>query len=239
LEYLRSDSVRHKIIQKGKSWSFEPAIYAATFGKPSTTVDIWSSQARRGYMAVSLHSVTATGLKTSVLGLAHIPSPHTAENIKRKYNEILHYHGLDATDVFKGVCDNGSNMTKAFKVLLWEDDDDDSAVEEGEHVGEELFENNDDPMNDDLVQDIANLYLQSLFQENYRQPCTIHTLQFYVKDCIKLLPPRYANVLKKARSVCRKMHRSTKLSEAMSTQLPAPGESMWNGQFRFLTKIEH
>ena len=85
------------------------------------------------------------------------------------------------------VCDNASNMTKAFKVSLWEDDDD-SAVEEEEYVGEELFENDDHPMNGDLVQDIANLDLQSLFQENYRQPCTIRTLQLNVKDCIKLLP---------------------------------------------------
>ena len=78
--------------------------------------------------------------------------------------------------VFKVVCDNALNKTKAFKVSLWEDDDD-SAVEEEDYVGEELFENDDDPMNDDRVQDIENLDLQSLFQENYRQPCPSHTVQ--------------------------------------------------------------
>ena len=38
--------------------------------------------------------------------------------------------------------------------------------------------------------------------------------------------------------VCRKQHQSSKLSEAMSKQLPAPGETRWNGQYRLLEAIE-
>ena len=77
---------------------------------------------------------------------------------------------------------------KAFKVSLWEDDDYDSAVKDENYFVGELFHNDGDPMNDDVVQHIAKVDLQSLFQVRYRQPCTIHTLLLYVKDCIQLLP---------------------------------------------------
>ena len=93
-------------------------------------------------------------------------------------------------------------------------------------------------MDDDLVQDVVDVDFQVIFKEHYRQPCTIHTPQLFVKDCVKVLPVRYQNVLSKARVVCHKMHHSTKLSEAMSKQLPAPGETQWNGQFRLLISVQ-
>ena len=59
--------------------------------------------------------------------------PHTAENIKTKYQEILGQYGLDVTDTFRVVCDNASNMKKAFKLCLWE-----AEVDDKEEVEEEL-----------------------------------------------------------------------------------------------------
>ena len=116
-------TARSKIIQKGNGWIFNYSAYKAKFGKPSTTVDIWSSKKRRGFMAVSLHLQTDDGLETKVLDLAHIPSPHTGTNVKLKYDEILNKHGLDCSDTFKTVSDNASNMKKAFKVSLWDEND--------------------------------------------------------------------------------------------------------------------
>ena len=80
-----------------------------------------------------------------------------------------------------------------------------------------------------------------VFRDQYRQPCTIHSLQLLVKDILNLFPAfaqRYDNILRRAKVVCRKQHQSSKLSEAMSKQLPAPGETRWNGQYRLLEAIE-
>ena len=108
-------TVRAKVVEKGNSWKFNYTDYKSLFGKPATTVDLWSSKKRRGYMAVSIHLQSHRGLDTKVLDVAHIPSPHNSESIKTKYQEILAAHGLDSTDTSKVVSDNASNMKKAFK----------------------------------------------------------------------------------------------------------------------------
>ena len=54
---------------------------------------------------------------------------------RREYDAILARHGLDPSDTFKTVCDNASNMKKAFKVSMWEDrvDEDDELEDVLEH----------------------------------------------------------------------------------------------------------
>ena len=102
-------------------------------------------------MAVSLHLQTDDGLETKVLDLAHIPSPHTGTNVKLKYDEILNKHGLHCSDTFKTVSDNASNMKKAFKVSLWDEND---REEDDENHGE-----NEDVEDGDEVNDIeVNFY---------------------------------------------------------------------------------
>ena len=167
---LQKKTVRERIIEKGNKWSFKPKLYLSKFGKPSTTVDIWSLRARRGHMAVSIHLNTNTGLETKVLDLAHIPSPHTGANIKRKFDQILNHHGLDISDTYKVVSDNASNMKKAFQVSLWEDDAECTDADEpsDDEIGDE------DSMDDDLVQDVVDVDFQVIFKEHYRQPCTFH-----------------------------------------------------------------
>ena len=56
--------------------------------------------------------------------------------------------------------------------------------------------------------------------------------------CLHDIPARFLNVLAKAKVVARKQHMSTKLSEAMSRQLPQANETRWSGQFRLLKNIE-
>jgi hypothetical protein len=129
-------TLRNRVMQKGLSWSFNPTIYIPKYGKPSTTVDLWTSRARRGQMAVSLHHNTEHGLKTKVLDFVHIPSPHTAENISLVYDSVLAKHGMDRNDTFKVVCDNASNMKKAFKTSLWENDEDKLETAEAQADGE-------------------------------------------------------------------------------------------------------
>ena len=181
-------------------------------------------------MAVSIHLQSHRGLDTKVLDVAHIPSPHNSESIKTKYQEILAAHGLDPTDTFKVVSDNASNMKKAFKVCLWDEKD----TEGDDRVEEDENEEEDDA---DDVNDVE-VDFEEVFQEQYRRRCNIHTLQLLVNDCIKLLPVRYQNILKKSKIVCAKQHRSNKLSEAMSVQLPEGCATRWNGQLALMKVIE-
>ena len=157
---LQKKTVRERIIEKGNKWSFEPKLYLSKFGKPSTTVDIWSSRARRGYIAVSIHLNTNTGLETKVLDLAHIPSPHTGANIKRKFDQILNHHGLDNSVTYKVVSDNASNMKKAFQVSLWEDDAE--CTDADEPSDDEIVD--EDSMDEDLVQNVVDVDFQGTLQ---------------------------------------------------------------------------
>ena len=74
-------TVRAKIIQKGSRFSFDFQQYKAKFGKPSTTVDLWTSRARKGFMAMSIHLQTKHSSQTKVMDVAHILTPHTAANV--------------------------------------------------------------------------------------------------------------------------------------------------------------
>eukprot|EP00731_Ephydatia_muelleri_P015271 Em0008g991a len=229
-------TMRDRIIQKGNAWTFQAKDYMAKYGKPSTTVDLWTSRARRGQMAVSIHLNTEEGLDTKVLDFVHIPHPHTAENISQMYEMILARHGLDVNDTFKTVCDTASNMKKAFDVSLWEADDDDEQHENNPEL--ERLEEEADPLDEDLVQDIEGIDYSTLFGEQYRQACCIHILQLFVKDCLQLLPDKYKKILRKAKVVCKKSHQSPRLSEMLSKQLPTPGETRWNAQYRLLVAIQ-
>ena len=125
-------TVRAKIIQKGSPFSYDFQQYKAKFGKPSTTVDLWTSRSRMGFMAVSSHLQTNKHFETKVMDVAHIPTPHTAENIQKKFAEVVGQYGMNPEDLFKTVTDNASNMKKAFRVSLWE--------QEESHENEEIDE---------------------------------------------------------------------------------------------------
>lgn len=216
-----SRTVRKGVIKKGQKFKFDFQSYRLKYGKPSTTCDIWSSRARQGFLAITMHVQTPKEFQTKLLDIAHIPSPHTAENIKRKYEEVLADYGLDISDVFKTVCDGASNMKKAFNVNLWEPDIDEESAE---------------PADLDEFQDV-DIDFEEMFREQYRSPCNIHLLQLLVKDFIEALPPRYKQVLGKCKTACRKQHQSVKITESTSFVLPAACETRWNGQYKLLCAV--
>ena len=86
---------------------------------------------------------------------------------------------------------------------MWEDENDEDEVEA---VDDENIVDVEDPLDDDLVQDIDGIDFATMFIAQYRQPCSIHLLQLFVKDCIRALPRRYQNVLKKAKVASSKLH---------------------------------
>jgi hypothetical protein len=226
-------SCRQKIIAKGRPFKFNLKNHLLKYGKPSSTVDIWTSKQRLGYMAVTMHLQNKHQAVSKVMDVAYIPSPHTAANIAKCYNTIVGQFGLNPEDFFKTVCDNASNMKKAFRVSLW-DNEDIEQPEQGQACGNEL----------DLVvdpeeefQDIA-IDFKEVFREQYRVPCTIHTLQLFVKDVLAELPQRFQTILQRAKLVCRKQHQSVKLTECTDFVLPAHSETRWNGQFKLLKTVE-
>ena len=138
-------TVRSKIIKKGKPFEFNYQTYKCRYGKPSATLDLWTSRARLGFLAVSLHLQTKNHVETKVLDVAYIPTPHTAENVKKKNGQVLQQYELNEEDVFKAVTDNASNMKKAFRVNLWDDEDD-----EEEYCRDENKEIANDEENQDM-----------------------------------------------------------------------------------------
>ena len=108
------------------------------------------------------------------MDVAHVQTPHSAGNIQTKYHAVLAAYGLNEDNIFKVVSDNTSTMKKAFSFELWEEEegDDETRLDENKDIG--------DP---EEVQDL-DVELGEVFEEAFRLPCSIHTLQLLVKDSI-------------------------------------------------------
>ena len=78
----------------------------------------------------------------------------------------------------------------------------------------------------------------AILRDQYRLPCSIHTVQLLVKDIIAALPARHKIVLARAKVACRKQHQSVRHSEEAHYVFPAHCETRWNGQLKLLEKIE-
>ena len=75
---------RVKIIHKGAPYQFDYRSYQVKYGKPSTTLDPWTSKATVSFMGASMHLQTPTAFDTKVMDVIEFPGPHTAENIKKQ-----------------------------------------------------------------------------------------------------------------------------------------------------------
>lgn len=224
-------TVRAKILQKGKPLEFKMKEYKAKYGKPSTTVDLWTSVARKGYMAVSLHYQTENRFITKVLDVAHAPAPHTAANIKKLFQDVLSQAGLTSDDIFKTVTDNAANMKKAMRSSFWVDENED-LDREGCEKEPDISQVVSDEQFDDMEVNVDEVFVDEL-----RGPCSIHTLQLAVNDMLTALPNRYENVLRKCKAACKKQHQSQALSESASKIMPAHCTTRWNGQWLLMKVI--
>ena len=79
---------------------------------------------------------------------------------------------MNPEDLFKTVTDNASNMKKAFRVSLWEQEESNENEETDEY---------------DEVQDM-DVAMNEVFEQHCRMPCSIHTLQLMVNDIIAAMP---------------------------------------------------
>lgn len=214
-------TLRAKIIAKGQPFQFNAKEYISRYGKPSTTVDLWTSRARRGFMAVTLHLHNKQKFETKVMDLAYTPSPHTAANIRSQFINILGQYGMGIDDIFKTSCDNASNMKKAFCVSFWDEEID----------GESEQETDLDEVND------MEVPVDDVFEDEFRNRCNIHTLQLAVNDMLKVLPKRYDNVIAKCKLACKKQHQSQALTEKAKKIMPDHCTTRWNGQWVLMKVI--
>lgn len=185
----------------------------------------------KAYMAISIHLNSQQKFEIKCFDLAEIGAPHTAANIFKCFKGILEKYGLDVSDIFKVVCDNAANLKKAFRLNLWDFDDDNAEGQEDPEDEEEL----DDDL--DAVGDVDTAEVAAVFTGEFRLPCFIHTLQLFVYDCIKALGARYKSVLSKAKVACKKQHQSIATMEAIKTIMPSLGKTRWNGQLALLRVV--
>ena len=122
------------------------------------------------------------------MDIVYIKSPHNAENIANSNGTVIGQYGLNTEDIFKTVCDNASNTKKAFKVSLWEEEKSNNA-EDGLFKDDEL----EIAVNSEEEYQEMNADYAAVFRETYRIPCTIHTLQLFVKDMLVALLESYKN----------------------------------------------
>ena len=105
METSLQENCKSKDYQEGEPFEFDFKSYKAKYGKPSATVDLWTSRARKGFMAVSLHLQRKREFQTKVMDVAHLPTPHNAANIRAKFGEVLSVYGMNEDDLFKVVSD--------------------------------------------------------------------------------------------------------------------------------------
>ncbi len=121
----------------------------------SVTVDIWTDRRMRGFLGVTAHFMktekTSPKLQTILFSCERFTGSHTGERISEKFEEICDNfnikHKLDYI-----VCDNASNMKKAFIVCFpsattesEEDADDVDNDKENSNLWEEISEDYQDP----------------------------------------------------------------------------------------------
>ena len=88
----------------------------------SVTVDLWSWPGfSASFISVTCHFIDPDQylLQSCLLACKKIDQPHTAENIFLVYNNIISTWKINESKIFRIVTDNGSNITKAFRLVYF------------------------------------------------------------------------------------------------------------------------
>lgn len=202
----------------------------------SVTVDIWTDRAMRGFLGVTAHFMeldrSSPRLQTVLLNCERFTGSHTGQRISDAFEEICDYfhikHKIDYI-----ICDNASNMRKAFTVCFpsatsSEDDDDDL---ENSELWEDLSEEYQDEM-----ETIHSSCRQQRLQ------CFAHSLQLVVRDGLKetkVLNSAMAKVTK----FCSLLHSTCGLKEAFEAEyganrsIPSAVSTRWNSTLRLVESV--
>jgi hypothetical protein len=95
------------------------------------TVDIWTDRCMHSYIGITVHTFINCQAKFSPLHLAAFKGSHTGAKIAAELEKVIAEHKIQGK-LAHIVCDNASNMRKAFQLLqqkAWEDGNYDEAIE--------------------------------------------------------------------------------------------------------------
>ena len=86
----------------------------------SITTDLWSSQARHSYIAVTLHYLTVSfEMRSHLVETKEFAAAHTGELITEALEEVLPEWNLSHEKLVAVTTDNGPNLVRAMDLLGW------------------------------------------------------------------------------------------------------------------------
>lgn len=88
-----------------------------TFHSQHFIVDSWSSRRRASILGIKVQFVFSWELRRCTLAFKHFTGHHTGDHIREAFENELLERGVQKDQIRCVVCDNASNMTKAFNML--------------------------------------------------------------------------------------------------------------------------
>ena len=204
------------------------------------TIDIWTDRRVHSFLGVTAHTFHSCKSFSGLLAFKVLKGQHTGVRIAEELARVLEENGIKEK-VFFVVCDNASNMRKAFDVIR-----NLVASEDGADTlqADQKAESMDDPRAwEDLNADDAvevNQVLESHCAE--RLSCFAHTLQLVVKDGLSK-STSFRNVLGKCSKMANLCHQSTHFREAFEAtfgvgrSIPVANATRWRSTFKQLAGI--
>jgi hypothetical protein len=230
--------------------------------KISMGMDIWT---KKGYTSSYL-AITACyfdpkthNSRHVLLNLHTIAHPHTGDMISDKFNKCLQEWEIHRTQVFLIITDNGSNMSKAVKVLNEsimkefeqsqqtddecdsEEESDDSSVStamaaDASGDGTELDDDNGSALEED--EEAVPVIFEPSFHYK-RLACVVHTLQLVVRSLDKC--DTFSNAVAKARTLVRSVRASSvatqHLLQLSNNTLITDCPTRWSSCFLMLKRL--
>lgn len=157
-----------------------PALQDELLGVPEGglhfVIDIWTSRLRQAILGIRVHFIKDWNLRHYMLSFKHMRGKHTGENIRETFLAELESRGVSEALVGAVVCDNASNMTKAFNMSENFDDDWKERVADPEDCEEHEAT---DMEVDDKQEDTGQI------PSFKRVRCAAHTLQLAVNSALR------------------------------------------------------
>ena len=185
--------------------------------KPSVTVDLWTGCDSRSFMGCTVHFIHEQQVRSHMLFFVEFPPPHTAQNIRARFEDELDDLGLTC---FTIITDNAANMRCAFE------------MENQEVESRNVADTNEDDIDDDDL-DLLTLWTPCEVKVEGWLGCAAHQLQLVVLDGYQEIKSyrRVQAIFAKANAIAALSRRSSHFSYSLSRKIPKPCDTRWNSHF--------
>jgi hypothetical protein len=221
--------------------------------------DIWSRPGMTAsFLGITCHYFNHNDLKQHNITLAvrHFSSPHTAHRVLEMFLSVIQKWNIQNSQIFRILSDNGSNMIAAFntEVEMVEEpmeivntkENDITILEEMELIEDETDKDSDNLENiarrsSEEIQECERLEDEhhTAFFQYKRNSCVIHTLQLVVK--IFETNPCFRSAIKKAKSIIKKVNKSTRATEKLiqlaKRKLRSDCPTRWDSTYLMLERL--